>query len=96
MTMTHQSNKQFNTYKEGLDMEFMWEYCMKHVERCDGDGARHWCETPQSIANRFITSSLFCWILYLVERMVSWDVQEAAHGICPHTYMPRKLTTKEF
>jgi len=41
MTMTHQSNKQFNTYKEGLDMEFMWEYCMKHVERCDGDGARH-------------------------------------------------------
>jgi hypothetical protein len=26
--MTHQTNKQFNTYKEGLDMEALREYCM--------------------------------------------------------------------
>ena len=28
--MTHHSNKHFNTYKEGLDLEFLWEYCMEH------------------------------------------------------------------
>ncbi|MBR3758220.1 MAG: hypothetical protein IKK62_07335 [Bacteroidaceae bacterium] len=32
--MTHQQNKQFNTYKEGLDLEFLREYCMEHGERC--------------------------------------------------------------
>ena len=26
-------NKQFNTYKEGLDLEFLQEYCMEHGER---------------------------------------------------------------
>ena len=26
-------NKQFNTYKEGLDLEFLREYCMEHGER---------------------------------------------------------------
>jgi hypothetical protein len=26
-------NKQFNTYKEGLDLEFLWEYSMEHGER---------------------------------------------------------------
>ena len=31
--MTHQPNKQFNTYKEGLDLEFLREYCMEHEER---------------------------------------------------------------
>ena len=31
--MTHQQNKHFNTYKEGLDLEFLREYCMKHGER---------------------------------------------------------------
>ena len=31
--MTHQTNKQFNTYKEGLDLEFLREYCMEHGER---------------------------------------------------------------
>ena len=31
--MTHQPNKQFNTYKEGLDLEFLREYCMEHGER---------------------------------------------------------------
>ena len=31
--MTHQQNKQFNTYKEGLDLEFLREYCMEHGER---------------------------------------------------------------
>ena len=31
--MTHQQNKHFNTYKEGLDLEFMREYCMEHGER---------------------------------------------------------------
>ena len=25
-------NKQFNTYKEGLDLEFLREYCMEHGE----------------------------------------------------------------
>ena len=25
-------NKQFNTYKEGLDLELLWEYCMEHGE----------------------------------------------------------------
>ncbi len=28
--MTHQPNKQFNTYKEGLDLDFLREYCMEH------------------------------------------------------------------
>ena len=27
------TNKQFNTYKEGLDLEFLREYCMEHGER---------------------------------------------------------------
>ena len=31
--MTHQQNKQFNTYKEGLDLEFLQEYCMEHGEQ---------------------------------------------------------------
>ena len=31
--MTHQTNKHFNTYKEGLDMEALREYCMEHGER---------------------------------------------------------------
>ena len=31
-------NKQFNTYKEGLDLEFLREYCMEHGhrDRCPG------------------------------------------------------------
>ena len=28
-----QDNKHFNTYKEGLDLEFLREYCMEHGER---------------------------------------------------------------
>ena len=31
--MTHQQNKHFNTYKEGLDLEFLRAYCMEHGER---------------------------------------------------------------
>ena len=31
--MAQQTNKQFNTYKEGLDLEFLREYCMEHGER---------------------------------------------------------------
>ena len=31
--MTHQSNKQFNTYKEGLNLEFLRKYCMKSGKR---------------------------------------------------------------
>ena len=31
--MTHQQNKQFNTYKEGLDLEFLREYSMEHGKR---------------------------------------------------------------
>ena len=27
------TNKQFNTYKEGLDLEFLRTYCMEHGER---------------------------------------------------------------
>jgi len=30
--MTHQPNKQFNTYKEGLDLELLREYCKEHGE----------------------------------------------------------------
>ena len=26
------TNKHFNTYKEGLDLEFLREYCMEHGE----------------------------------------------------------------
>ena len=33
--MTQKSNKQFNTYKEGLDQEFLREYCMEHGEAFD-------------------------------------------------------------
>ena len=32
--MTRQQNKHFNTYKEGLDLEFLREYCMEHGEGC--------------------------------------------------------------
>ena len=31
--MTHQPNKQFNSYKEGLDLEFLRAYCMEKGER---------------------------------------------------------------
>ncbi len=31
--MTHQQNKHFNSYKEGLDLEFLRAYCMEHGER---------------------------------------------------------------
>ena len=30
--MTHQPNKHYNSYKEGLDLEFLREYCMEHGE----------------------------------------------------------------
>ena len=30
--MTHQPYKQFNTYKEGLDLELLREYCMEQGE----------------------------------------------------------------
>ena len=30
--MIHQPNKHFNTYKEGLDLEFLRKYCMEHGE----------------------------------------------------------------
>ena len=30
--MTHRPSKQFNTYKEGLDLELLREYCMEHGE----------------------------------------------------------------
>ena len=35
MDMTRQSNKQFNSYKEGLDLEFLREYHMEHGEVFD-------------------------------------------------------------
>ena len=31
--MTHRPSKQFNTYKEGLDLELLREYCMEYGER---------------------------------------------------------------
>ncbi len=31
--MTQQENKHFNTYKEGLDLQFLYDYCMEHGER---------------------------------------------------------------
>ena len=31
--MTHQLTKRFNTYAEGLDLEFLRAYCMDHGER---------------------------------------------------------------
>lgn len=31
--MTLQQNKQFNTYKEGLDLEILRRYCMEHGEK---------------------------------------------------------------
>lgn len=30
--MTHQSNKHFNTYKEGLNLEILRRYCEEHGE----------------------------------------------------------------
>jgi len=36
--MTHQQNKQFNTYKEGLDLEFLREYCMEWGETLEEAG----------------------------------------------------------
>ena len=32
MNITHQSNKQFNSYKEGLDLDFLRKYCTEHGE----------------------------------------------------------------
>ena len=32
------TSKHFNTYKEGLDLEFLREYCMEHGERRDAGG----------------------------------------------------------
>jgi hypothetical protein len=29
----YESNKHFNSYKEGLDLEVLREYCMEHGER---------------------------------------------------------------
>ena len=40
--MTYQQNKQFNTYKEGLDLEFLREYCMEH-------GELHWMERGKTL-----------------------------------------------
>jgi len=31
--MTHLPNKHFNSYKEGLDLEFLRAYCMEYGER---------------------------------------------------------------
>ena len=31
--MTHELNKHFNSYKEGLDLEFLWRYCIEHGEK---------------------------------------------------------------
>lgn len=30
--MTHQSNKIFNTYMDGLEVGLLWKYYMMHVE----------------------------------------------------------------
>ena len=30
--MIYQSNKHFNAYKEGQDLEVQWQYCMEHGE----------------------------------------------------------------
>ena len=32
MKITHQPNKQFNSYKEGLDLDFLRKYCTEHGE----------------------------------------------------------------
>lgn len=54
------TNKHFNTYKEGLDLEFLREYCMEHgewrtFERCEtleeaGGGGKAYPHPP-SIVN---------------------------------------------
>ena len=31
-TMAHLSHKHFNSYKEGLDLEFLRDYCIEHGE----------------------------------------------------------------
>lgn len=31
--MTQQQNKHFNTYKDGLDLQFLYDYCIEHGER---------------------------------------------------------------
>jgi hypothetical protein len=31
--MTHQQKKLFNTYKEGLDLEVLRQYCMENDEK---------------------------------------------------------------
>ena len=31
--MTHELNKHFNSYKEGLDLEFLWRYCIEQGEK---------------------------------------------------------------
>lgn len=38
--MTHQPNKHFNTYKEGLDLVFLREYCMEHGGTADVPAGR--------------------------------------------------------
>ena len=51
--MSHQTNKQFNSYKEGLDLEFLREYCMEHGERRvmeRGETLEEACEPAQWVA----------------------------------------------
>ena len=48
--MTHQTNKHFNTYKEGLDLEFLREYCMGSGGRERGETLEEAGEPTQWVA----------------------------------------------
>ena len=45
------ANKHFNTYKEGLDLEFLRVYCMEH-------GELHWMERGKTLEDASELSGL--------------------------------------
>ena len=56
--MTHQSNKQFNSYKEGLDLEVLRRYCEEHGE----ERMFEWGELAQWVA--FVERGCFKYMMH--------------------------------
>ena len=58
-------NKHFNTYKEGLDLEFLREYCMEHGERRVMERGETLEEAVQMLSLKDIASFLNVTPVYL-------------------------------
>ena len=74
--MTQNKNKQFNTYKEGLDLEFLREYCMEHGERRTferGETLEEAGEPAQWVA--FVERGCFKYMVHNDPKMAKMDVK---------------------